>query len=84
MRLSAKVLWVERSGRAGSPPKLDTVPYLRAISNIVDHFSILGSVAPGAFRAFHQNSLNVLSVLERSVRSERCVSERSRGADGGL
>ena len=45
---------------------------------------ILGSVAPGAFRAFHQNSLNVLSVLERSVRSERCVSERSRGADGGL
>ena len=40
---------------------------------------ILGSVAPGAFRAFHQNSLNVLSVLERSVRSERCVSERSMG-----
>ena len=26
----------------------------------------------------------VLSVLERSVRSERCASERSRGADDGL
>ena len=25
-----------------------------------------------------------MSVLERSVRSERCASERSRGADDGL
>ena len=81
-----------RFGRFTLSPELTEI--ISEIVDLGDHRSCSG-YCPGPRAPYYTDGMSsrwllgwlvgfVLSVLERSVRSERCASERSRGADDGL